>query len=295
MTFSGDAATSRAYKAYLIETKKGSYERIIHNSIKELLSLVDSIEVYTALAPFTKANDTKEIASSGLRDDILVGLAQYKITAEWLLNHDLLSEKDLPGEKMPSYVYEFTYKKVKGGIRIDSVKASGGIRIPDFIEGEPVVKVASTAFAKRKDITSVVLPRYLLEIEDHAFAGSGIVSIVIPDSVETIGGYAFENCRHLESLILPQSLKSIKYRTFAGCSSLTTLKIPAGVTYIDDWAFDRCKNLKDIQVPDSVKRIGYCVFPPKATLYCNIGSRAYRYTNEHQNITAKPFEELEQG
>ena len=45
----------------------------------------------------------------------------------------------------------------------------------------------------------------------------------IPDSVTSIGGYAFRDCTNLTSIIIPDSVTSIGNYAFNGCSSLTSI------------------------------------------------------------------------
>lgn len=78
----------------------------------------------------------------------------------------------------------------------------------------------------------------LVAIEDGVFSGNtDITSVVIPDTVTSIGSGAFQGCTALKSVTLPASLEEIKDFTFNGCSSLEEINIPEGVTAIGLYAF----------------------------------------------------------
>ena len=53
--------------------------------------------------------------------------------------------------------------------------------------------------------------------------GEKIVNLVIPDSVTSIGNYAFSGCTGLTSITIPDSVTSIGYGTFSGCTGLTSI------------------------------------------------------------------------
>ena len=62
------------------------------------------------------------------------------------------------------------------------------------------------------------------KINDDAFNScDSLTSVVIGDSVESIGSYAFWMCSSLTSVVIPDSVTSIGYSVFYGCSSLTTI------------------------------------------------------------------------
>ena len=62
------------------------------------------------------------------------------------------------------------------------------------------------------------------EIKDHAFYEKGkLVSVVIPDSVTSIGTLAFYYCYSLKSIVIPDRVTSIGRSAFSGCSSLKTV------------------------------------------------------------------------
>ena len=70
--------------------------------------------------------------------------------------------------------------------------------------------------------------------------------VTIPDSVTSIGGYAFSDCTSLTSITIPASVTSIGWYAFFRCTSLTSITIPAGVTSIDNAAFFRCTSLTSV-------------------------------------------------
>lgn len=73
--------------------------------------------------------------------------------------------------------------------------------------------------------SAVVIPREIVgypvsRIEDNAFRGSAVTSIIVPDTVTEIGWFAFADCLSLTSVTLPASVSSIGYGAFDGCHSL---------------------------------------------------------------------------
>ena len=88
-----------------------------------------------------------------------------------------------------------------------------------------------------------------------AFAPAGLTEYTIPDSVTSIGEYAFDDCSSLTSINIPNSVTSIGRLAFSGCSSLTSINIPNSVTYIGEMAFSGCSRLTSITIPDSMTSI----------------------------------------
>lgn len=85
-------------------------------------------------------------------------------------------------------------------------------------------------------------------------------SYIIPDSVTSIGDYAFYYCSSLTSIIIPDSVTRIGYGAFSDCSFLTSITIPDSVKIIGAWAFSECSSLTSITIPKSVTSIGVYAF-----------------------------------
>lgn len=163
------------------------------------------------------------------------------------------------------------YNGNTGSIVIPSLFIYNGIKYN-------VTSIGELAFEGRSGLTSVTIPNSVTSIGKYAFSscsglkevkisdlaawckmnfysstsnplayahnlylnGELIVDLVIPNSVTTIGDYAFHGCSGLTSVIIPNSVTEIGYSAFYGCSALTSMTIPNSVTSISNGAFYTC-------------------------------------------------------
>ena len=98
----------------------------------------------------------------------------------------------------------------------------------------------------------------------HYPAGKTETLYSIPDSVTSIGGYAFYDCDNLTNIVIPDSVTSIGSCAFENCNSLTSITIPDGVTSLGLYTFFGCNSLMSIVIPDSVTSIDKFAFS-----FCN--------------------------
>ena len=119
---------------------------------------------------------------------------------------------------------------------------------------------SSGAFYNLNNITSIIIPNSVTSIGDYAFCGSGLTSITIPDNVTSIGNSAFKICWGLTSITIPDGVTSIGDYAFQFCSGLTSITIPNGVTSIGREAFYSCSGLTSITIPNNVTSIGDSAF-----------------------------------
>lgn len=121
------------------------------------------------------------------------------------------------------------------------------IVIPCTYNGLPVVGIMWNAFENCKQIKSVVIPNSVTTIGGYAFKYCfSLESVVIPNSVTRIKESAFYNCTSLKSVTIPDSVTMIERYTFANCIALTNIVIPDSVTVFYEYAFDTCSSLTSV-------------------------------------------------
>jgi hypothetical protein len=145
---------------------------------------------------------------------VVYGARKYTSDAENNIS-PLLYASFLPTNlpENPHSDFEYRYDSMLGGVVLTKYKGvSTMVRIPDEIEGEPVVSIGKEAF-RNSEITNVYIPANVLRIGEGAFA----------------------NCPKLSSVRVPDTVTGVGYGAFDGCAGLTNLTMPIGVPTIIDF------------------------------------------------------------
>ena len=162
------------------------------------------------------------------------------------------------------------------GLR-DDVTPPADLVIPSTYNGLPVTAIGNTAFWGDADaldsICSVTIPNSITTIGNYAFRNSMISEITIPASVTTIGYNPFVNCSRLSNIIVDenntdfQSIGGSLYSkdgtallAYAPCGSLTPSESLANVSIIGNSAFEDCQDVYDVTIPSNVTTIGEDAF-----------------------------------
>ena len=144
------------------------------------------------------------------------------------------------------------------------------ITIPDS-----VTSIGACAFDGCTGLTSVTIGNGVTSIGDYAFDGcSGLTSVHILDIAKwceiSFEGYYANPLRHTQNLyvngvlvkdlIIPDSVTSVGNYAFYNCTGLTSVTIGNSVTSIGACAFSDCTGLTSVTIPDSVTSIGKSAF-----------------------------------
>jgi|SRR5665213_371300 len=213
---------------------------------------------------------------------------------------------------------QFIYTTNNGAITITGYTGSGGaVTIPATINGLPVTSIGDHAFYAT-GVTVVTIPASVTNLGDEVFVGSTRLTVItvdtnnpvyssvngvlfdksqttlveypdglvggymIPNSVTSIGHYAFDSCGNLTNVTIPDSVTNIGdgafefsgltrvmignsvirigENAFAGCTGLASVTIGNSVTSIGDQAFNDCGNLTSVMIGNSVTSIGGWAF-----------------------------------
>ena len=132
-------------------------------------------------------------------------------------------------------------------------------RLTDFIFGEEVEHIPAYLCYNLTLLNTIVIPNSVTTIGYGAFSECrGLQKVTIGNSVTTIGKFAFTSCRGLQKVTIGNSVTAIGYGAFDSCSGLTEITIPNAVTTIGVWAFSSCTGLTEVTIPNSVTTIeGY--------------------------------------
>ena len=157
-------------------------------------------------------------------------------------------------------------------------------------------EIPSSAFRRNKSLANILLPDSITSIGEFAFGNCNLTgSLIIPDGVVVIHSSAFSNCLSLTGVLsLPESLERIEDSAFYQCSFVSELNLPSSVKYIGASAFYNCSGLYGtLELPEGLTYLGEGAFGqagftgnlviPKGVT--KIGRSTFRYCKFNGTLT----------
>ena len=128
-----------------------------------------------------------------------------------------------------------------------------------------ITTLSGRAFSHCTSLWKIEIPENVITIEDGesyngeirgTFSNTAITNIVIPNSVTSIGKYAFRFCNYLKSIKLGDCITRIGYEAFRHCISLSDITLPNNLIEIESNVFYDCETLTSITIPKNVSTLG---------------------------------------
>lgn len=144
-------------------------------------------------------------------------------------------------------------KSVQLGKNVTTIASSAFYNCQSLKEiqlSDCLFSIGSKAFYNTTALTSIMFPDGLLEIGGQAFYNSGLTSVSIPGSVETVEAGTFSNCYDLSSIVFNDGIKKIGGSIFLE-SAVKKVHIPASVETIETFAFANAFGLTEITVDEN--------------------------------------------
>ncbi len=192
------------------------------------------------------------VACSGDEDDGLMNDAVINVGIQ------VPTYKDSDGD---TFTYEYLTSTTVAITGFTGNDEPHTVTIPAEIEGRAVTEIADEAFYAKSNIAAIQCEAKLTRIGDYAFAYcEALLTVDIPETVETVGKGAFYNCTSLTTCELSEGVVSVGDQAFAGCVALTTVSFPKTLTAIGQYAFANCTALSAISLPEGVASVGAQAF-----------------------------------
>jgi len=165
------------------------------------------------------------------------------------------------------------------------------IKVPEMAGGLTVVAIDNNALYNSSAIQTITLPNTIKSIGSWAFAGdSSLTSINIPESVEYVGESAF-NSTGLSSAHVSAKMADWGMSLYQGCFNMQNITFDEDVTVIPERIFFNCEWLKSVTLPESVHKIDIGAFSACDSL-AHINFPAKLDTIAFGAFTEAPLEEV---
>lgn len=134
------------------------------------------------------------------------------------------------------------------------------VEIPSKVDSRTITGVDSNAFENNSVVEKIYLPDTVKTIGDWAFGYCEKLNYVkIPNKVTSIGNYAFAFCPAIDMTEIECEITKISVSMYQQ-SGIKSISLPYNVSTIQTDAFNGCKNLTEISIPNRITLLGARAF-----------------------------------
>lgn len=131
--------------------------------------------------------------------------------------------------------------------------------ITSIVISEGITSLNENCFKGCLNLKEITIPKSVVEISKRAFSECGLININLPESLEVLHGYVFEDCQSLETIEFNENLKTIESNCFVNCQSLKNIIWPSEVLSVESSTFQNCC-INSITIPSTVKQFSSSTF-----------------------------------
>ena len=118
--------------------------------------------------------------------------------------------------------------------------------------GENVTAIGDYCFSGCSALKEIQIPATVQELGHGCFQYTGLISVEVPQGIQTLPGECFAHCKKLTQVVLPDSIKLMVNNCFDDCTSLQEVSLPDGLEEIQRCAFQNCTALKSVTIPEGI-------------------------------------------
>ena len=233
------------------------------------------------------SNGQTKVFNSIVEDNMAVVKTQEGVPVRYCLN--TTQHTAMVGQSQYTDLTDSDYLSIPSG-------TTGTVTIPSSIEylGQTytVSQVGYKSFYNVTGLTSVSLPNTITSVGGYAFSlCTNLTTAVVPKT----GSYMFSGCTALADVTITDETSDISMAAFTNCTSLAHIDLPAQAKTIGTNAFCYCTALDSVVIPSTVTSIGmqaftyctslkYIVLPASLT---TLGNDVFYYANKIESMVAK--------
>lgn len=200
---------------------------------------------------------------------------------------------------------------------------AGFSSLTKLILHDNITKIGDCAFYLCENITDIIMPHlndynytkseifgynkvinltltkgdYIIDEEEPSSTGGNNLSkvkgvfstfefletITMPQTITSIGSYAFLNCKNLTSIVIPNDVTKINKGAFMNCTNLQTFTFSKNTKAFGEKLFDGCENLKDVYFDGNIE--DWCNISFESSPGCYSKNLYFKNNNEYEIIT----------